>query len=46
MVRVPEGGGRCAAAYLQDAYSLEASEGSLCDVADGVVAQTESVQIP
>ena len=32
--------------YLQDAYGLEASEGSLGDVADGVVAQTESVEIP
>lgn len=32
--------------YLQDAYSLEASEGSLGDVADGVVAQTEGVEIP
>lgn len=32
--------------YLQDAYSLEASEGSLGDVADGVVAQTKGVQIP
>ncbi len=32
--------------YLQDAYSLEPSEGSLGDVADGVVAQTESVEIP
>lgn len=31
--------------YLQDAYSLEASEGSFCDVANGVVAQAESVEI-
>lgn len=31
--------------YLQDPQGLEASEGSLCDVADGVVAQTESVEI-
>lgn len=31
--------------YLQDSQGLEASEGSLCDVADGVVAQTESVEI-
>lgn len=32
--------------YLQGAYSLEASEGSLGDVADGVVAQTERMEIP
>lgn len=32
--------------YLQDPYGLEASEGSLADVADGVVAQTEVVEIP
>lgn len=31
--------------YLQDAYGLQASEGSLCDVADGVVAQAETVEI-
>lgn len=31
--------------YLQGAYGLEASEGSLGDVADGVVAQTERVEI-
>lgn len=31
--------------YLQDAYGLQASEGSFCDVADGVVAQTERVEI-
>lgn len=31
--------------HLQDAYGLEASEGSFCDVADGVVAQAESVEI-
>lgn len=35
-----------AGGYLQDAYGLEASEGSLGDVVDGVVAQTESVEIP
>lgn len=32
--------------YLQDAYSLEAFKGSLGDVANGVVAQTEGVEIP
>lgn len=32
--------------YLQDAYGLEAPEGSLCDVADSIVAQTEGVEIP
>lgn len=31
--------------YLQDTQGLEAPEGSLCDVADGIVAQTESVEI-
>lgn len=38
-------GGR-GGSYLQNAYGLEASEGSLCDVADGVVPQTERVEIP
>lgn len=32
--------------HSQDAYGLEASEGSLCDVADGVVPQTEGLEIP
>lgn len=32
--------------YLQDTHGLEASEGSLSDVADGVVPQTEGVEIP
>lgn len=40
------GNSGCRAVYLQDAYGLEASEGSLSDVADGVVAQTEGVEIP
>lgn len=35
-----------AGVYLQDAHGLEAPEGSLGDVADGVVAQTEGVEIP
>ena len=32
--------------YLQDAYGLEASESPLGDVADGVVPQTQGVEIP
>lgn len=31
--------------YSQIAQRLEAPEGSLCDVADGVVAQPQSVQV-
>lgn len=33
-------------AHLQDAYRLQAPEGSLVNLADGVVAQSESVEIP
>lgn len=38
--------GGCRGVYLQEAHGLEASEGPFCDVADGVVAQTEGVEIP
>lgn len=31
--------------YSQIAQGLEAPEGSLCDVADGVVAQPQSVEV-
>lgn len=31
--------------YSQIMQGLEAPEGSLCDVADGVVAQPESVEV-
>jgi hypothetical protein len=32
--------------YLQNTQRLEASEGALSDVADGVVSQTQAVEVP
>lgn len=37
---------RCVQEDLQEAHGLEASEGPLSDVADGVVPQTEGVEVP
>lgn len=39
------GGSRGRGFYSQIAQRLETPEGSLCDVADGVVAQPQSVQV-